>query len=181
MNLASALAVNNEEQRGPLEEDEGEDRCPLCMYQDESIILKLNNLHSRLVNKISTDELYKILVQTYEHDIIPLQRQGRQLLPLTEEQCRIHFDKHVINPTKSVVDDIYFCERIQRHIRENVAIRDKLNGYVHINKAYTKEWVTISKHKLDLIRFYTLQKKRDEESRKGQQVSNNNQDLYNFT
>ena len=138
MNLSNALAVGNEEQRGPLEENEGEDECPLCKYQDESIILKLNNLHNKLVNQISTAELYNIIVKTYKHEIKPLQRQGRRLLELTEHQCKIHFDKHTINPSKSIIDDIYFCERIQRHIRENVAIRDKVNGYTHINKAYTK-------------------------------------------
>ena len=180
MNLSSALAVDSQESRGPLHEDEGVAECPLCKYQDESIIAKLNDMHRRLVDRISEAELYAIIVSTYEKEIEPLRRQGRCLLELTVEQCRLHFDKHVINPSKSIIDDINFCERIQRHIRDNVALHNKRTGHTNINKAYTKEWVTISKHKLDLIRYYSLHRRRQQESKSsGNQVASS--DVYNFT
>jgi len=135
--------------------------CPLCKYQDDNIVKKMNSVEMTLTGNVEPDEIYNVLSNMYQKHTLPLRRQGRVLLELTPELCKEHFTKHVVNPEQQVADDILYCCKVQRHYKKNIAVRASDTGMVTLNPHHVTEFVKVSKHKLELIKYYgTMRKKR---------------------
>ena len=92
--------------------------CPLCRYQDDSIIRSMNEVERNLTGNIESDEIYNVLCNMYKKHTAPLIRQGKDVMKITPEHCREHYSKHVVNPQQQVADDILYCCKLQRHYKK---------------------------------------------------------------
>lgn len=139
--------------------------CPLCKYQDDNIIRSMTDVERNLTGNIEKDEIYNVLCGMYKKHTAPLLRQGKKLMKLTPELCKEHYTKHVVNPTQKVVDDIQYCCKLQRHYKKNIGVRSHQTGNVTLNPHHVNEFIKISRHKLDLVKYMnTLQKKSEAKS-----------------
>lgn len=145
------------------EEDSG--HCPICSHNasERGVIAKMNDLEARLTGTISPEEIYRIMFQMWEHEVrIPLERQGMACPELTVDQIRNHYCKHKMNMKNIVSREILFCNTLQRQLKGNqIAVRNKVTGEKRLVLKGISEWQRLSKHKLDLIKYYnnTLMKK----------------------
>ena len=86
---------------------------------------------------------------------------------LTPAICEEHYTRHVVDTTQQVADDILYCSKMQRHYQKNIALRNEDNdGSVVLNPQNVNEYVKISKHKLDLVKYYNAQKKKSVQDEK---------------
>lgn len=136
--------------------------CPLCKYQDDNIIRTMTDVEKNLTGNIEKDEIYNVLCCMYNKHTAPLLRQGKKLMKLTPELCKEHYTKHVVNPTQQVADDIQYCCKLQRHYKKNIGVRSHQTGSVTLNPHHVNEFIKLSRHKLDLVKYMnTLKKKSD--------------------
>lgn len=136
--------------------------CPLCKYQDDNIIMKMSDVEQKLTGKIDPEEIYQVVCDMYARHTAPLIQQGRQPMKITVEHCREHYTKHVVNTHQQVQDDIHYCCKLQRHYKKNIAVRNAQNANVTLNPHHVNEFVKISKHKLDLVKYLNVVNKRKE-------------------
>jgi len=139
-------------------EENSVDFCPLCAYQNDNIIQSCTRVHSSLVGKIENQQIYTILCDMYRKHVEPLKRQGKILMDLDDATCEEHFTRHVVNSTQQIADDILYCSKMQRHYKRNIALRN--GGTVMLNPQSVKEYVQISKHKLELVKYFSNHKKK---------------------
>lgn len=140
-------------------EETSVDVCPLCTYQKDNIIQSCSKVHASLVGKVANQQIYTIICDMYEKHVEPLRRQGKVLMALDEQTCKEHFTRHVVNPTQQIADDILYCAKMQRHYQNNIALRN--GGAVMLNPQSVKEYVQISKHKLELVKYFSNRKKKE--------------------
>ena len=159
MNYATNL-VEEEELCALEEPDLGV--CPLCKYQDDNIILKMSEVEEKLTGNIDPEEIYKVLCNMYEKHTEPLIRQGKKPMKLTPELCREHFSKHVVNPVQQVADDILYCCKMQRHYKKNIGVKSSHTGNITLNPHHVNEYVKLSKHKLDLVKYMNIMRKKND-------------------
>lgn len=139
--------------------------CPLCKYQDDNIIRKMSDVEQKLTGKIDPEEIYQVLCNMYNRHIAPLIKQGKQPMQITVDHCREHYTKHVVNTQQQIEDDIQYCCRLQRHYKKNIAVRNAQNDNVTLNPHHVNEFVKISKHKLELVKYLnTVNKRKDAKS-----------------
>lgn len=139
--------------------------CPLCTYQDDNIIRSMADVERNLTGSVEKDEIYNVLCKMYKKHTAPLVRQGKKLMKLTPELCKEHYTRHVVNPTQQVADDILYCCKLQRHYKKNIGVRSQQTGNVTLNPHHVNEFVKLSKHKLDLVKYMnTLRKKKETET-----------------
>lgn len=138
--------------------------CPLCKYQEDNIILKMCEVEKKLTGKIDPEETYNVLADMYRRHIEPLKRQGKAPLEITADHCREHFTKHIVNTQQQVEDDIQYCCKLQRHYKQNIAVRNSNSETVTLNPHHVSEYVKISKHKLELVKYLNTVNKRKETS-----------------
>lgn len=136
--------------------------CPLCKYQDDNIIKKMAEVEQSLTGNIEADEIYNILCSLYEKHTAPLIRQGKCPMRLTPELCKEHYSKHVVNPIQQVADDIMYCCKMQRHYKKNIGVRSSHTGNITLNPHHVNEYIKLSRHKLDLVKYMNTIKKRNE-------------------
>lgn len=166
MSLASHFVTVEQDEPCSLEE-ESAGRCPLCVYQDDNIIQNINKVEASLSGRIEPQQIYHILCDMYQKHVAPLLRQGKTLMVLTPAICEEHYTRHVVDTTQQVADDILYCSKMQRHYQKNIALRNEDNdGSVVLNPQNVNEYVKISKHKLDLVKYYNAQKKKSAQDEK---------------
>jgi len=139
-------------------------QCPLCCYQDDNIIRNIAKVEASLSGKIQANQIYTILCDMYEKNAVPLRRQGKKLLPLTTEICAEHFTRHVINTSQQIAEDIHYCSKMQRHYQKNIGLRNGNSGLVVLNPSSVNEYVKISRHKLELVKYFNTVQKRKQAS-----------------
>ena len=82
-------------------------------------------------------------------------------MALTPEMCKEHYTKHVVNPVQQVSDDILYCCKLQRHYKRNIGVRNQQDN-VTLNPHHVNEFIKLSKHKLDLVKYMNIMKKKTE-------------------
>lgn len=147
------------------EEDGGHDldcKCALCQYGDggsgeaHSVIQRMQEIDQQMVGKVKDDEIYNLQADLYRtHVKEPLERQGIEAPDVTAEICRAHFSKHRMNMKRMVGSEIQFVNSMQRHVRrENILSRNNVTGRTKVDNGAIKQWIALSKHKLDLIKYW---------------------------
>jgi hypothetical protein len=134
--------------------------CPLCKYQDDSIIRSMSEVERNLTGNIESDEIYNVLCNMYTKHTAPLIRQGKSVMKITPEHCREHYGKHVVNAHQQVADDILYCCKLQRHYKKNIGVKSNQTGNLTLNPHHVNEYIKISKHKLDLVRYMKVMNKK---------------------
>ena len=134
--------------------------CPLCKYQDDNIIRNMSDVEKNLTGNVDRDEIYVVLCNMYKKHTKPLVQQGKKLMKLTPAHCKEHYTKHVVNSRQQVSDDILYCCKLQRHYKKNIGIRSSHSGQVTLNPHHVNEYIKLSKHKLDLVRYMNVMDKR---------------------
>lgn len=144
------------------EEHEVDCMCPLCKYGDggtgqaHEIISRMEEIDSAMTGAVRDDEIYKLQANLYKQYVTePLKKQGFDAPDVTAEMCKDHFSKHRINAKRMVSREIHFTNTVQYHFRrQNILSRNNMTGETRINSAAVKQWIQLSKHKLDLIKYY---------------------------
>ena len=146
------------------DEDDDEDThgelcsCALCSHGDENhhVLQRMRDIDEQLAGRVSDKEIHRIQAKLYkEHVSDPLKRQGIEAPEVTAEDCRKHFSKHSVNPKKQVANEIQFISTMQTHVRkQNILSRNTVTGETRINDAAVRQWLQLSKHKMDLLKFY---------------------------
>jgi len=151
---------------GDEEEDELDhdyQKCALCAYGDggssgqaNQIIARMQEIDSQLVGKIQDSEIYKLQAEIYRTQVQePLARQGLKCPEVTAECCKAHFSKHQLNMKRMIGTEIAQVNTMQRHVRSSqILSRNNVTGQTKVDNGSLKVFVTLSKHKLDLIKYY---------------------------
>ena len=151
---------------GDEEEDEldhDHQKCALCAYGDggssgqaNQIIARMQEIDSQLVGKIQDSEIYKLQAEIYRTQVQePLARQGLKCPEVTAECCKAHFSKHQLNMKRMIGTEIAQVNTMQRHVRSSqILSRNNVTGQTKVDNGSLKVFVTLSKHKLDLIKYY---------------------------
>jgi len=138
------------------EEDHG--HCPICCHSagERGVIAKMNDLEQRLTGTISPEEIYRIMFQMWEHEVrMPLERQGMSVPELTVNDIRKHYTHHKMNMKNIVSKEILFVNEMQRQLKgKQIAVRNKVTGEKRLVLKGITEWQKLSKHKLELIKYY---------------------------
>jgi len=147
------------------DEEEAHDldcQCALCQYGDggsgeaHSVIQRMQEIDSQMVGKIKDDEIYNLQADLYRtHVKEPLERQGIEAPNVTAETCKAHFSKHRMNMKRMIGSEISFVNSMQRHVRrEQILSRNNVTGRTKVDNGAIKQWIALSKHKLDLVKYY---------------------------
>jgi hypothetical protein len=145
------------------EEDHGIDcNCPLCKHGDggtgdaHEIISRMEEIDTALTGNIRDDDIYRLQAEMFtEHVQKPLEKQGLEAPTITPEMCRDHFSKHRVNAKRVIAGEIRFVDTMQYHFRkQNILSRNNQTGETRINTSAVKQWIQLSKHKMDLIKYY---------------------------
>ena len=120
------------------------------------MIAKMNDLEAKLTGTISPEEIYRIMFQLWEHEVrVPLERQGLTCPCLTVNDIRTHYTSHKMNMKNIVSKEILFVNELQRQLKGNqIAVKNKVTGEKRLVLKGITEWQKLSKHKLDLIKYY---------------------------
>tara|TARA_B110000879_G_C11176843_1_gene516402 strand:+ start:2559 stop:3167 length:609 start_codon:yes stop_codon:yes gene_type:complete len=137
-------------------------QCALCQYGDggsgeaHSVIQRMQEIDSQMVGKVRDEEIYSLQADLYRtHVKEPLSRQGIEAPDVTAETCRAHFSKHRMNMKRMIGSEISFVNSMQKHVRrENILSRNNVTGRTKVDNGSIKQWISLSKHKLDLIKYY---------------------------
>tara|TARA_B100001093_G_scaffold519385_1_gene608169 strand:- start:3055 stop:3570 length:516 start_codon:yes stop_codon:yes gene_type:complete len=143
--------------------------CPLCAYKDGGIVQRMRATEQALTGQISQDKMFEVLCEMYSKHTAPLIRQGKNPLPLTHQMCRIHYTKHVVNPLQQVGNDIHYCARMQEHFKKNIGVKNNTLGTVTLNPAFVQDYVKISRHKLELVKYYNVMRRRQTDTQTAEQ------------
>lgn len=137
-------------------------KCALCQYGDggsgeaHSVIQRMQEIDSQMVGKVRDDEIYMLQADLYRtHVKEPLERQGIDAPEVTAETCKAHFSKHRMNMKRMVGSEITFVNSMQKHMRrEQILSRNNVTGRTKVDNGSIKQWIALSKHKLDLIKYW---------------------------
>ncbi len=137
-------------------------KCALCQYGDggsgeaHAVISRMQEIDSQMVGKVADREIYNLQADLYRtHVKEPLERQGIEAPNVTAETCKAHFSKHRMNMKRMVGSEINFVNSMQKHVRrEQILSRNNVTGRTKVDNAAIKQWIALSKHKLDLIKYY---------------------------
>lgn len=129
--------------------------CPLCkLNSTDPIIQKMNNMEESFSGKICASEIYKLI-----HDFYLIQKQEleRQNIPCPEislDQIATHYEKHKVNLKNIVANEIFLANEMQSHFEASqIATRDA-SGQKTLHSKSVDQWIRLSKHKLDLVKYY---------------------------
>jgi len=179
--IFDALALDNPNQ-GENMEDDGDDEacdmlseemkidCPLCKYSqaDKSVIDRMNQMEQNMTGTTSPEEIYTTLAGLYHVQVRqPLLNQGLSAPEITVDQLRIHYTLHRLNLRDILSKEILAVNNMQIHFRKHqVATVNTKTGVKKLDPKAMSEWVKLSKHKLELIKFYNgpLSKMKNKES-----------------
>jgi hypothetical protein len=116
----------------------------------------MKELDTRLVGKIQDSEIYNLQAELYRTQVAePLGRQGIKCPEVTAECCKVHFSKHQLNMKRMIGSEISQVNTMQRHVRSSqILSRNNVTGHTKVDNGSLKVFVQLSKHKLDLIKYY---------------------------
>lgn len=135
--------------------------CPLCkLNSTDPIIMKMNTMEESLSGKISSDEIYKTLYQFYKHQKQELERQNLSCPTITEHDIKMHYENHKVNLKNIVANEIFLANEMQRQFASSQIATMDANGRKTLNSKMVDQWIRISKHKLDLVKYYQSLSKR---------------------
>mgnify|MGYP000874484628 CR=1 FL=1 len=150
--------VDDMEEPCPVEDEAVAKQCPICCHSsgDGGWISKLNELEDSLTGTISPEEIYRTQFQLFEKIVKePLSLQGKEYPDLSVDDLREHYSKHRMNIAQIVSKEILFCNEMQRQLRsKQIAVVNVKTGSKRLLMAGIREWQRLSKHKLDLIKYY---------------------------
>ena len=150
--------------------EEEHHECPLCKYSqnDASVIDRMNQMEQAMTGKTSSEEIYNTLASLYDLQIRqPLLNQGMEAPEITVAQIRTHYTLHKLNLQDIISKEILAVNNMQIHFRKHqVATLNSRTGKKKLDPKLMGEWVKLSKHKLELIKYYNgpLAKKRKKEA-----------------
>ena len=80
---------------------------------------------------------------------------------MSEDDIVRHYEKHKVNLKNIVANEIFLANEMQKHFAaEQMATRD-INGKKTLHSKSVDQWIRISRHKLDLVKYYqSLSKKK---------------------
>ena len=153
---AAAFSDDEEEEHGI------DSQCPLCKFGDggtgeaNEILSRMEDIDKQLTGTMRDDEIYKLQADLYtEYVTEPLKRQGKNPPEVTPGICKEHFQKHRVNAKRIVGGEIRFVDTMQHHFRkQNILTRNNCTGETRINTSAVKQWIQLSKHKMDLLKYY---------------------------
>ena len=152
---------DDEESDEELEHGQG-CRCPLCVHGDggtgasHQVLQQMEDSDRNMTGKVSDKAIWQLQANMYQkHVTEPLQRQGIKAPTVTPEDCRKHFSRHRVNSKRLVGEDIKFINSMQKQFRRTqILSRNTLTGETKMNAQAIRQWTQLSKHKLDLIKYY---------------------------
>ena len=53
---------------------------------------------------------------------------------------------------------------MQEHFKKNIGVKNATLGTVTLNPAYVQDYVKISRHKLELVKYYNVMRRRQTET-----------------
>ena len=132
--------------------------CPLCTHGDSNhhVINRMREIDVQLAGQVSEKEISRIQAKLYKtHVSDPLKAQGIEAPTLSASDVRKHFNRHSVNPRKMTANEIQFITTVQTHLRKNTMLsRNNVTGEVRVNDSSIRSWLQLSKHKMDLLKFY---------------------------
>lgn len=141
-----------------VEEHTSEVHCPICSHNsgETSVIQKMNEIESNLTGTVSASEIYRIQHELYEHQVRqPLLRQNMECPEITIEHLRTHYQNHRLNLKQIIAKEILFVNTMQLHFRKSqIATLNVKNNKKTLNLQGVGQWVKLSQHKLNLIKYY---------------------------
>lgn len=152
---------DDEESDGELEHGEG-CRCPLCVHGDggtgasHHVLQQMEDIDRTMAGKVSDKAIWQLQANMYQkHVTEPLARQGIKAPVVTPEDCRKHFSRHRVNSKRLIGDDIRFISSMQKRFRKTqILSRNTMTGETKMDAQAIRQWTQLSKHKLDLIKYY---------------------------
>lgn len=166
--IFDSLALENP--NDGMEEDDGIDEacdmiseeehrdCPLCKYSqaDASVIDRMNQMEQSMTGTTSSEEIYRTLAGLYDVQVRqPLLNQGLDAPQITVDQLRSHYTLHKLNLRDIISKEILSVNNMQIHFRKHqVATINSKTGRKKLDPKAMNEWVKLSKHKLELIKYY---------------------------
>ncbi len=156
---ANSDETDDMEEPCPVTEEETEQRqCPICCHSsgDGGWISKMNELEDSLTGTISPEEVYRTQFQLFEKIVKePLSLQGKDCPDLSIDDLRTHYQQHRMNIAQIVSKEILFVNEMQRQLRKKqIAVVNVKTGAKRLLLGGIREWQRLSKHKLDLIKYY---------------------------
>ena len=166
--IFDTLAIENH--ASEMEEDDGVDEpcdmlsadveieCPLCKYSqaDASVIDRMNAMEANMTGTTNCEEIYRTLSALYEVQVRqPLLNQGLAAPEITVFQLRTHYTLHRLNMRDIISKEILACNNMQIHFRKHqVATVNSKTGKKKLDPKAMGDWMKLSKHKLELIKYY---------------------------
>lgn len=129
--------------------------CPLCQLNStDPIIQKMNAMEESMSGKVCASEIYKLI-----HDFYILQKQEleRQHMPcptITLEDIKEHYEKHRVNLKNIVANEIFLANEMQCHFTSSQIATRNASGQKTLHSKSVDQWIRLSKHKLDLVKYY---------------------------
>jgi hypothetical protein len=140
------------------DEDEDDQKCPICTHNagEASCIQKMNEIEESLTGTVSPEEIYRIQYQMYDHQVKkPLERQGMKVPEISIANIRNHYQNHRMNMHMIISKEILFVNEMQRQMRKSqIAVKNIRTGKKRLLLKEMDQWQKLSKHKLDLIKYY---------------------------
>jgi hypothetical protein len=101
-----------------LDLDSKETPCPICKFDVPYLSEFISVNHGRLAKRLSIDILYKTMFQLVEDNRRNLERQGKTVPIITEDDIRTHYTQHEISLASVLVEDLRAVRKLQRRLLE---------------------------------------------------------------
>ena len=131
--------------------------CPICSHsqEDASMIDRLNQIERSMTGTTNPEEIYKTMAMVYNSQRQPILNQNKYAPEITIEQIRRHYTLHRLNLKDIVSKEIMAVNNMQIHFRKHqVATMNTKTGRKKLDSKAMNEWIKLSKHKLELIKYY---------------------------
>ena len=141
-------------------EDEDDDApCALCAHGSDAPgdpLTTLAQMDHDLCHAVTEDQLRAMQSEVYETQVArPHRDRGLKAPEVTPSALKRHFHAHALNLKRAVVDDIRLCNMAQQHLRRRgLRVRNSATGETRVVGNELRSWLSLSKHKLDLIKYY---------------------------
>ncbi len=135
--------------------DEQHTECPLCQLNStDPIIQKMNAMEESMSGKVCANEIYKLLYDFYTMQKRDLERQNITCPTITLDQIREHYEKHRVNLKNIVANEIFLANEMQGHFASSQIATRNASGQKTLHSKSVDQWIRLSKHKLDLVKYY---------------------------
>lgn len=123
-------------------------KCPLCsnaMIRQTELMRGLEQIESRFIQKVDINAVARLQFEYYCTQYRdPLRDNNREFVDVTLQDMRKHFSTHCVSQTRLILADVAQARQAQHTV---------LNGADFGSDTRMKTWITISKHKHDLLRL----------------------------